>query len=49
MFEQADVAITLATPPEMVAGSTRMGAGTAQKIALNLVVDFDGRPSRPCP
>ncbi|MEK1890891.1 MAG: N-acetylmuramic acid 6-phosphate etherase [Phyllobacterium sp.] len=37
MFDQADVTIVLETPPEMVAGSTRMGAGTAQKIALNLL------------
>jgi N-acetylmuramic acid 6-phosphate etherase len=37
MFEKADVAIVLETPAEMVAGSTRMGAGTAQKIALNLL------------
>lgn len=37
LFAQADVAITLETPPEIVAGSTRMGAGTAQKIALNLL------------
>nr|WP_255607428.1 N-acetylmuramic acid 6-phosphate etherase [Phyllobacterium sp. 2063] len=37
LFNQAHVAITLPTPPEMVAGSTRMGAGTAQKIALNLL------------
>ena len=27
----------LETPPEVVAGSTRMGAGTAQKIALNML------------
>lgn len=33
----ADVAVLLATPPEAVAGSTRMGAGTAQKIALNMI------------
>jgi N-acetylmuramic acid 6-phosphate etherase len=33
----ADAAILLETPPEMVSGSTRMGAGTAQKIALNMV------------
>ena len=25
------------TPPEVIAGSTRMGAGTAQKIALNMM------------
>lgn len=31
----ADYAICLQTPPELLAGSTRMGAGTAQKIALN--------------
>ena len=29
--------ILLATPPEIIAGSTRMGAGTAQKIALNML------------
>jgi N-acetylmuramic acid 6-phosphate etherase len=33
---RADVGIVLATPPEVIAGSTRMGAGTAQKIALNM-------------
>jgi N-acetylmuramic acid 6-phosphate etherase len=33
----ADAAIMLATPPELIAGSTRMGAGTAQKIALNMM------------
>ena len=29
--------IALETPPEVLAGSTRMGAGTAQKIALNML------------
>lgn len=33
----ADVAVLLRTPPEVVSGSTRMGAGTAQKIALNML------------
>jgi len=33
----ADVGIVLATPAEVIAGSTRMGAGTAQKIALNML------------
>lgn len=33
----ADTPILLATPPEVIAGSTRMGAGTAQKIALNML------------
>lgn len=31
----ADIAVLLATPPEVISGSTRMGAATAQKIALN--------------
>ncbi len=33
----ADHPICLATPPEVLSGSTRMGAGTAQKIALNML------------
>lgn len=37
LFDGADVSILLETPPEMVSGSTRMGAGTAQKIALNML------------
>lgn len=35
LFAHADLAICLATPPELLAGSTRLGAGTAQKAALN--------------
>jgi len=35
VFDFADIAIHLPTPPELVAGSTRMGAATAQKAALN--------------
>lgn len=31
----AEVAVELATGPEVIAGSTRLAAGTAQKIALN--------------
>lgn len=38
----ADVAIALPTPPELIAGSTRMGAGTAQKIALNMLSTMIG-------
>ena len=34
---QADHAILLETPPEVLSGSTRMGAATAQKIALNML------------
>ncbi len=37
LFQHADVAIHLATAPEAVAGSTRMGAATAQKITLNML------------
>ncbi len=32
-----DHPVLLPTPPEILAGSTRMGAGTAQKIALNMM------------
>lgn len=37
LLDGADVAVLLPTPPEAVAGSTRMGAGTAQKITLNMI------------
>ena len=37
LLEMSDIAVLLDTGPEVVAGSTRMGAGTAQKIALNLL------------
>jgi N-acetylmuramic acid 6-phosphate etherase len=37
LLELADAPVLLATPPEVIAGSTRMGAGTAQKIALNML------------
>ena len=33
----ADIPVLLDTGPEVVAGSTRMGAATAQKIALNML------------
>jgi len=32
---EAEIGITLATGPEVISGSTRLKAGTAQKIALN--------------
>lgn len=38
----ADVAICLPTPPEVISGSTRMGAGTAQKAALNMMSTIMG-------
>ena len=37
LLEIADHPILLDTPPELLSGSTRMGAGTAQKIALNML------------
>ncbi|WJR68610.1 N-acetylmuramic acid 6-phosphate etherase [Neorhizobium sp. CSC1952] len=37
LLEGANVEILLETPPEVVAGSTRMGAATAQKIAFNML------------
>lgn len=36
LLAMAHVPVLLDTGPEVVAGSTRMGAGTAQKIALNM-------------
>jgi N-acetylmuramic acid 6-phosphate etherase len=35
--EHADVLVELPTGPEVVAGSTRLTAGTAQKVALNAI------------
>lgn len=37
MLAEADIPVLLDTGPEVVAGSTRMGAGTAQKAALNML------------
>jgi N-acetylmuramic acid 6-phosphate etherase len=42
IFNHADVAICLETPPEVIAGSTRLGAATAQKAALNLMSTLMG-------
>jgi N-acetylmuramic acid 6-phosphate etherase len=36
LFQNAEVSILLQTPPEVISGSTRMGAATAQKIAFNM-------------
>lgn len=38
----ADVAVLIDSGPEMVAGSTRLGAATAQKIALNMISTLVG-------
>lgn len=37
LLQEADCAIWLDTGPEPIAGSTRMKAGTAQRVALNLL------------
>jgi|DewCreStandDraft_2_1066082.scaffolds.fasta_scaffold00172_81 N-acetylmuramic acid 6-phosphate etherase len=37
MVELADVAITVLVGPEVLTGSTRMKAGTAQKMVLNMI------------
>lgn len=37
LLQTADLAVLLETGPEVVNGSTRMGAATAQKAALNLI------------
>ena len=37
LLQLSDHPILLSTPPELISGSTRMGAGTAQKIALNML------------
>jgi N-acetylmuramic acid 6-phosphate etherase len=37
LLQEADCAIPLDTGPEPIAGSTRMKAGTAQRVALNLL------------
>jgi len=42
LLDIADIAVLLPTPPEVIAGSTRMGAGTAQKIALNALSTLMG-------
>ena len=35
LLDAADIPVALETPPEVISGSTRLGAATAQKIALN--------------
>lgn len=42
LLDIADHPIGLATPPEVISGSTRMGAGTAQKVALNMLSTLMG-------
>lgn len=42
LLVEAHHPILLATPPEVIAGSTRMNAGTAQKCALNMLSTLVG-------
>ena len=42
LLDLAGVTICLQTPPEVIAGSTRLGAGTAQKAALNVMSSLMG-------
>lgn len=42
LIEEADIPVLLPTPPEVIAGSTRLGAGTAQKVALNTMSSLMG-------
>ena len=37
MAQRADIAITPVVGPEVVTGSTRLKAGTAQKLVLNMI------------
>ena len=38
LFDLSDISVLLETGPEVVAGSTRLGAATAQKAALNMIL-----------
>jgi N-acetylmuramic acid 6-phosphate etherase len=42
LLASADVAVLLDVGPEVISGSTRMGAGTAQKAALNMLSTLIG-------
>lgn len=42
LLEAADIPVALETPPEVISGSTRLGAATAQKIALNCMSTLMG-------
>lgn len=42
LLEAAEIPVLLAAGPEVISGSTRMGAGTAQKAALNMLSTLMG-------
>jgi len=37
LLQEVDKPVLLQTPPEIIAGSTRLGAASAQKVALNMI------------
>jgi N-acetylmuramic acid 6-phosphate etherase len=42
LLEISDIPVFLPTPAEVIAGSTRLGAGSAQKVALNMMSSLMG-------
>jgi N-acetylmuramic acid 6-phosphate etherase len=42
LLDLSDLPVCIATPPEALAGSTRLGAGTAQKAVLNMMSTLTG-------
>ena len=42
LLDLSDIPVLLPTPAEVIAGSTRMGAGSAQKVALNMMSTLMG-------
>jgi N-acetylmuramic acid 6-phosphate etherase len=42
LLQAADLPVLIDTGPEVIAGSTRMGAATAQKVALNMISTLVG-------
>lgn len=42
LLERADIAVLIDTGAEVISGSTRMGAATAQKVALNMLSSLAG-------
>ena len=42
LIAKADIGVLLEAGPEVISGSTRMGAGTAQKAALNMLSTLVG-------
>lgn len=49
LLDATDIPVLLDSGPEVIVGSTRMGAGTAQKAALNLISMLTTGSSVPAP